>query len=364
MTAPATNPGSGTATSHTGVRLRRLGLWSFVIVVLLSLATPVAVYLTTSPVLQAQAAEEASNPRANFWRVVRAGEPGYTSESGPYTTNVLIQNGGQNWREFRNGPIAGISPWVLALIVLAIGLYHFIHGPQRIEEPLSGRKVERWSLGERVLHWYVATLFILLTLTGLSLLFGRAVLVPVIGLHAFSAYADFSKIVHNYLGPFFVVGVVLEFVAWVRYNIFNRHDMEWLRSLGGNIGGGHPHAGRTNGGEKVWFWIIATVGLLGVCVTGLILDFPNFAQARETMQLSQILHAIFSVIWIAVALGHIYLGVWGAPGTLDGMVTGEVSEEWMRKHHDLWLEHMQARGARGQVSATSAPGAAEPSGES
>jgi formate dehydrogenase subunit gamma len=155
----------GIVRTRRAARLRTLGLWSFLLVMALSLAAPLAVYVSGGPVLQAQAAEQASNPRANFWRVVREGRAGYTSESGPYTTNTLIQNGGQNWRGLRNGPVAGFSPWVLALIVLAIGLYHFIHGPQRIEESLSGRKIARWSLGERVMHWYVATLFVLLALS-------------------------------------------------------------------------------------------------------------------------------------------------------------------------------------------------------
>ena len=41
-----------------------------------------------------------------------------------------------------------------------------------------------------------------------------------------------------------------------------------------------------NGGEKVWFWIIATFGV-AVCVTGLILDFPNFEQTREIPPLAE-----------------------------------------------------------------------------
>jgi formate dehydrogenase subunit gamma len=334
-----------------GNGLRKLGLWSFMLMLMISLAAPVVIYYSGS-IEQAQAAEQASNPRANYWRAVRAGVPGTTTESGPYTTNVLIQNGGQNWRSLRNGPVASISPWLLALILLAIGLFHFMHGPQTINEPLSGRKMTRWSFSERVLHWYVATLFVILAITGLSLFFGRAVLIPIIGINANAAWAEFSKFLHNYLGPFFVIGVVLIVIAWMKYNLINKHDIEWLKSLGGMLDSSkHPHAGRTNGGEKVWFWIIATVGLIGVCVTGLIMDFPNFNQTRETMQLSNILHSIFALIWIMVALGHIYLGVWGTPGALEGMVTGNVSEEWMKAHHDLWYDEIKSKG--GDTSAAS-----------
>ena len=50
-----------------------------------------------------------SNPRANFWRVVRQGVPAYTSTPAQGHT-VLIQNGGENWREIRNGLIMRFSP--------------------------------------------------------------------------------------------------------------------------------------------------------------------------------------------------------------------------------------------------------------
>lgn len=163
---------------------------------------------------------------------------------------------------------------------------------------------------------------------------------------AFSAYAEFAKLVHNYLGPFLMAGVIVEIAVWMRYNIFDKEDLAWLARVGGMLGGKHPHAGRTNGGEKVWFWFIATGGLIGVCATGLILDFPIFGQSREAMQLTQILHAIFATIWIAIALGHIYLGVWGTPGALEGMTTGQVSEEWMKVHHDRWYEQAKEEGSR------------------
>jgi formate dehydrogenase subunit gamma len=110
--------------------------------------------------------------------------------------------------------------------------------------------------------------------------------------------------------------------------------------------GVHSPAGRTNAGEKVWFWIIATVGLLGVGISGLVLDFPNFGQSRETMQIANILHGALAGLWLAIAFGHIYLGTLGVPGSLRGMVKGEVSEEWMKEHHNLWYDHIKSGAAK------------------
>lgn len=342
---------SGTATRAK--RHKRIMLWSLLVMVLGTMLLPLTGYLYVS-IVPAQAAQgshnQGVNPRANYWRAVREGDKGYTSASGPYTTDTLIQNGGENYRNFRNGPISSIGPWVMAVALLAIALFYLIKGTTRVEEPRSGRMLERWSGGERLIHWYTAILFIILEITGLSLLFGRAVLIPLLGIQGFAAWAEFAKVIHNWSGPLFMVGIILEIVAWARYNTFKSYDWDWLKKFGGMLKRGvHAHAGRTNAGEKIWFWFIATFGLIGVCITGLIFDFPNFGQSRETMQWAALIHSSLGVLWIAISFGHIYLGTLGVEEAWQGMTKGEVSEEWMRQHHDLWLEEIK-KGGTGQTA--------------
>jgi formate dehydrogenase subunit gamma len=342
-------------------RHARIMLWSAVIIVFGAMFLPLASYVYVDVVSAKAAAAQEANPRANYWRAIREGNEGYTAASGPYTTNVLIQNGGQNWRQFRNGPVANYTPWVLAVVVLMIGLYHIIKGTQRIEGFLSGQTVPRWSRGERILHWYTASLFIVLAITGLSLLFGRAVLIPIMGPWGFGAWAGFAITLHNYLGPFFVVGVLLEILFWARINIPKDADWQWFKKVGGLFSGEHVPAGRSNGGEKVWFWIVAVFGIT-VSVTGLILDFPNFEQSRETMQLMNIIHGIAGVIWAAIALGHIYMGTLGNEGALQGMTQGRVSVEWAKQHHDLWYQEVKDQASAGTETAAEPSSAAKQPG--
>jgi len=341
-------------------RHKRIMLWTFLIVLVGVVVMPLTGYVYVNVVQAEEATAQKGNPHANFWRAVREGDQGYTAASGPYTTDTFINNGGQNYRLLRNGPIANIGPWVLAGVLALIFLFFLIRGKTRIDGPQSGRMVERWSGGERLIHWYTAILFIGMAITGLSLLFGRAALVPVFGLPGFAAYAAFAKLLHNWGGPLFIVGVVLEFFAWVRYNTFKAHDWDWLKKGGGMLKRGvHPHAGRANAGEKLWFWFIVTFGLLGVCISGLLLDFPNFGQSREIMQIAALVHASFALLWVAVSFGHIYVGTIGVEGAFEGMATGKVSEEWMRQHHDLWLEEMQK--GQGKAPAAGAPAAGKTS---
>ena len=345
-------------------RHKRIMMWSLVVMWAGALMLSLSGYVYTAiNEAHAATAQEQSNPIANYWRAVREGNKGTTAVSGPYATDTLIQNGGENWRNVRNGPIASISPWLLAGVLLVIALYFSWRGRVRVAGKKSGERVERWSAFERTVHWYVAILFVVLGITGLSLLFGRAALIPVFGIKGFAAYAEFAKDLHNYLGPFFMAGVIVEVAMWIRYNTLHAHDFAWLKKAGGMLSkqGEHLHADRANAGEKIWFWVIATVGLVGVCVSGLVMDFPNFGQTREAMQLANVIHGTLAVLWIAISFGHIYLGTLGVEEAFTGMTTGTVSKEWMQQHHDLWLEKME----RGEVTQSSGapPGRPAPGGQ-
>ncbi len=339
-------------------RRRRAFLWGVLMILTVSVALPTAVTWVA-----AQDAEHA-NPRAEFWRAVRQGAAGFSTVRGPQA-NVLIDSRGEDWRLLRNGPVAGFGAVAMGSMVLLLLLYSILHGRVRIEGGRSGRTIPRWSLFNRTLHWYTAILFIVLAITGLSLLYGRAVLIPWLGLDAFAAYAAFAKLVHNYLGPAFAIGVVLILVLWLRFNLPEKTDWQWIKAGGGLLGRGrHPHCGFMNPGEKIFTY--GSMLVLGVIVvaTGFILDFPNVPQPRATYQLSQLLHDAAALLWITIMLGHIYLGLWGVEGALEGMVSGEVDENWARQHHDLWYEQVKQgtatqeaiRGPQGGGAGTPEPG--------
>ncbi|HEY5998387.1 MAG TPA: formate dehydrogenase subunit gamma [bacterium] len=292
----------------------------------------------------AGAKEDLSNPHANLWRAVRQGIAGFMTAPAE-GHRVLIQNSGENWRELRNGVLIRLSPWVLAAALAGAGLFYAVVGKDKLERPRSGVLLERYTKGERALHWYTATLFVVMALTGLSLLLGRVALIPVLGHRAVAAYLLGAKAVHNYCGPLLLVGIVLEFLRWVRFNIPTRMDVEWLKTLGGMFGRGpRPHAGKINGGEKGWFWLVAICGA-AVGVTGVLLDFPVWGQTRFVMQFAHVVHVAFAVIFVTASFGHIYMGTLGAEGTFEGMWRGTVDSVWAKQHQDLWYEEqVRARG--------------------
>ena len=294
-----------------------------------------------------------TNPRSQYWRKVRGHVVGTTRPNTNPGANTLIQITDQNWRRIRNGYVSSLGPWFLLLVTLGLGLFLVLRGPIKLEQERSGRTVTRWTLNDRTLHWVTAILFIIMAISGLSILFGRAVLIPLLGLAGFSAWAAFSKVVHNYTGVLFTVCILLMIASWMKNNLPRREDWNWIRR-GGGMFGKHVHvpAGRVNAGEKMWFWFIAIAGL-AVCISGLILDFENFGYSRFTWQVANIIHSVLAIGWVGFFLGHVYIGTLGTEGALEGMTTGDVSVEWAKQHHDLWYQEItsgrQEEGNAGKV---------------
>lgn len=334
-------------------RRRKIAIWSTFLVLSLSVALPLASYSLhwLGMTATAQDASSAINPRSGFWRAIRGGEPGYSAIKGE-GANVLVQSGGENWRQFRDSPLLNKLPWAIVGMAALLLLYHIFHGKNRLSAGrLSGRMVPRWNVFERLVHWVTASSFILLAITGLSMLLGKKLLIPVLGKAGFASWAQMSISIHNIIGPIFCVGIALMIVMWIWHNFPTITDLKWFAKGGGLIGKAHPSAGRMNGGEKVWFWILMTIGV-AVCVTGVIMvapfypniTIPGVNTAREIMQQATSIHAIAAIVWTAIALGHIYIGTAGTEGAFEGMSTGYVSEEWAKQHHDLWFDKMEEKG--------------------
>ena len=155
---------------------RRIVVLSLALSLMVAMALPLTVYLAYETGLvkvahaQEESEEEVTNPRANYWGAVRGGVEGYTAVSGQ-ETGVLIQSGGQEWRAVRNGPIIFYGGSLIIAVLIAVLAKHIIKGKDKLETR-TGRTVTRWSAFERVMHWYVAISFIILAITGLSLIFG------------------------------------------------------------------------------------------------------------------------------------------------------------------------------------------------
>jgi formate dehydrogenase subunit gamma len=361
-----------TDTARRTQKFRRM-IWSIALVLGLSMALPLTGLLLvdnqgSQAVAQPQTEEAVQQARQDqmrieqqrreFWRQARGGIEGYSAVTGP-ETGVLIQSGGDVWRAMREGPIKRWGGIALIGVLAAIILFHLVAGSVKLEER-TGRTITRWSVFERAIHWYTAILFIILAITGLSLLFGRSVLIPIMGREAFAAWASFAKPVHDWLAVPFAIGLILMVIPWLGQNIPKAHDFTWLKMGGGYLDKSkHPPADFVNAGEKIWYWLLFFGGIVLIW-SGFYLLFPNLGWERSTMQLAHIAHAISGVALVAFSLGHIYLGTLGNQGSFEGMWTGEVDEAWAKAHHNLWYDQIKKEGKRPATGAAPQSGHAAP----
>jgi formate dehydrogenase subunit gamma len=285
------------------------------------------------------------NPAAELWRDVRqrtAPVSGRTQVKG-VDSGVLINANGDRWRKFRIEQLIPIGGYVLAGVLLALAVFYLVRGKVPIEGGMSSHKLLRYSNYERTIHWFIAGVFLFLALSGLILLFGRPLLIPLIGKEAFSVLASASKEGHNLMGPLFLLALVLIFIKFVRRNIYQKGDLTWLLRGGGVIGSKHVPSNFFNMGEKSMFWLLVFVGGT-IIVSGLVLLSPVFGQGREWMELAHVGHAVGAIFMIAVIFGHIYIGTIGMEGAVEGMKTGYCDLNWAREHHDLWASEAEKRG--------------------
>ena len=62
------------------------------------------------------------------------------------------------------------------------------------------------------------------------------------------------------------------------------------------------------------------------------------------MQIAQMIHALTAVVFIALIIGHLYIGSLGMEGGFEAMATGEVDLNWAKQHHPLWVEQELGQG--------------------
>ncbi len=290
---------------------------------------------------------------APLYRQIKEGTNNYSSlpalESG-----VLIQphaqfpgqaratTAGEAWRQYRNGPLTMYGGWLIIVAVVGIAAFYFAFGGIRLKEPRTGRFIERFTSLERMTHWTVAISFLTLALTGLIMLFGKYVVLPVFGYTLFGWLAYACKNVHNFVGPVFTMALIVMFAIFVRDNFPAKSDWDWLKKLGGARG--HASAGRFNAGEKLWFWGgVVFLGLI-VSASGFVLDMlvPGILYTRGNMQIANVIHLVAAVLIFSASLAHIYMGTLGMEGAYSAMRTGYVDDAWAKEHHDIWYDEIQS----------------------
>lgn len=203
--------------------------------------------------------------------------------------------------------------------------------------PPANARIVRYVFRERLVHALAAVSFVYLLLTGLAFWTPALYwLATVLG----GGYL--SRALHPIVGVFFAGVVVAMFVEWRGVMRTTAADREWRRSVVHYIRNDDsrvPGAGRFNYGQKLMFWAMVW-GTLALLISGVVLWFPATVPAawRAGRELAILVHAISGLVTIGAFIVHLYMGLAVVRGGLDAVLRGEVSEEWARHHHPLWLD--------------------------
>ena len=266
---------------------------------------------------------------------------------------VLEHPAGRDWREFRTVTLKWIGGIAIFGMIAVLAIYYLWRGPMRVKAGYSGIKILRFDVFDRFVHWLTASTFIVLAITGLNITFGRSLLLPLLGLEAFSTWSEWGKVAHNYLSFAFTIGVLLMFVMWVGRNLPTAADVTWVKMAGGmfdKTDSTHAPAHKFNAGQKMLYWLVVLASA-GMILTGFILMFPFYYGLNVgNMELAEILHGVVGMLFVSLMVAHIYLGTLGMEGAFEAMSQGTVDLNWAKEHHNLWVEEeMQAGHIKGAM---------------
>lgn len=269
-------------------------------------------------------------------------------------TGVLQQPQGRTYQSFHEGALPWIGGIAILGMIALIAAFFFYRGRVRMApDERTGHRVQRFTSLERFTHWLTASAFIVLAITGLNYVFGKRLLMPLLGPDAFASWSQWAKYGHNFFAWPFMLGVLLMIVLWIRDNLPDRYDWPWLKAGGGLVGRARPIAGRFNAGQKLVFWSVAIFGIV-LAASGIVLLFPFVWLDVNGMQLTQYVHATVAMVMIAVIIAHIYIGTLGMEGAYEAMWSGEIDIGWARHHHQAWIDDLTGRHPASPVGRRSA----------
>jgi formate dehydrogenase subunit gamma len=202
-------------------------------------------------------------------------------------------------------------------------------------------KVDRYRGATRLNHWVTAISLVLLVLSGLSMFHPTLFF-----LTALFGGGQNTRAIHPWIGVVLFFSFALLFVQFVRLNLWNRTDLEWLAHFNDLIHGREekmPPVGKYNAGQKFVFWSM-TILILVLIASGIMIWDQYFFDLTsiEVKRFAVLIHAIAAVTAILVWILHVYAGIW-VRGSLHAMIKGTVTGGWAWRHHRKWLKALAER---------------------
>ena len=205
-------------------------------------------------------------------------------------------------------------------------------------------EIRRYDANERLVHWIVAILFILLAASGLAFFHPAFWFLSVL-----LGGGTWARILHPFIG---VLMFAFFFVMAMKYwndNKIQPYDREWGKRLSdviNNRDDNLPPIDKYNVGQKQLFWTMVVTMVL-LIVSGIMMWRPYFAGAFPIplIRIAAVVHMLSAFVLIVGIIVHVYAALFWVRGSLRAMTRGTVSRAWAKHHHPLWYRRMTGGGA-------------------
>lgn len=196
--------------------------------------------------------------------------------------------------------------------------------------------IERYTLGERVVHWLSAATYLYVLATGM------AFYTPYLyWIAAVLGGGPAARYWHPWIGLLFLATVLWMWRVWRADMGITAADREWgecMQHYIRNEDEKMPPAGRYNLGQKYFFWLMLYSGIV-LLLSGLILWWPE--RMPPTLRFAAILlHEVAALATVGGFIIHVYMGVVVVRGGLSAMVHGRVTSAWAKLHHRRWYSQV------------------------
>src|ERR1044071_2681100 len=158
----------------------------------------------------------------------------------------------------------------------------------------------------RFLHWSVGIFFVLSLLTGFAIYSPWLYrwLTPLFG------GGPVTRFLHPWFGLLFDIAFFFQFLNWFVPMTWTKADGRWMRRIRAYTTNEEKveaeDVGFFNGGQKLYFWLIAASAVLFL-LTGLLLWFDHTVP-RWSVAVSYVLHDIAALVMLAGFVVHVYEG--------------------------------------------------------
>ena len=200
--------------------------------------------------------------------------------------------------------------------------------------------VLRYTLGERLNHWFGALTYAYLLITGLAFwspyFFWLAALV---------GGGSTARFWHPWFGLAFSASLFWMFKDWSRDMRVDNSDRAWMKAISHYVQNEDdklPPTARFNFGQKLFFWgMFYSVILL--LLSGVALWYTEALpwSLRYVRYAAILIHASVAFVTIGLFLIHVYMSAVLEKGSLASMIHGKVTAAWAWTFHRTWYDDLR-----------------------